>query len=172
MKTISAGLLLILTCYAPFLPARDMEGEAQKLSPPETSVEFVDQGTFRVTIAFDRDRVVLARVNDYDLVRLEIEGCRPAGKPGEPLLPRYYLRVLVPPASRYTGLALGPKSSVQLPGEYSLFPAQRPVPGNHTGPVSFTGPDPALYTRTKGWPEETVKYISTGISRGTDISTS
>ena len=92
-------------------------------SSPETRIEFLDPGTFRVTLSFDLDRVAVSREKGLDPVRLEMENCRLEGRPGQPLLPRYYLRVPVPPAARFAGLRVFGASYLTIPGRYRLPPA-------------------------------------------------
>ena len=55
-----------------------------------------------------------------------MEGCRTDGQPGEPLLPRRVVNILLPPQARLAGLKLTvtAEGAALLPGEYAVAPAQ------------------------------------------------
>ena len=55
-----------------------------------------------------------------------MEGCRTDGQPGEPLLPRRVVNILLPPQAQLAGLKLTvtAEGAALLPGEYAVAPAQ------------------------------------------------
>jgi hypothetical protein len=90
------------------------------------------------------------RVAGFDRIVLEASSmlCRP----GEPMLPARQIRVALPAGAEAQGIRASSLESQTLPGDYRVFPGQRPSRLNGDPPAPFVGPDEKIYGSAEPYP--------------------
>ena len=108
--------------------------------------------TFAVeyTAEFSVDELVFSRHMGYDLVRLPEDG--DLSEPGRPLLPARTLRIALPPGMAVSDVRVSGSESVELPGEFVIFPAQPPRRISDRAPAEFVLPDARTYASVQPYP--------------------
>ena len=170
MKSLNAWvfvflLLLIWIFPSPALPLA-ATGRVPAPSRREVSRADLSGKTVEVSLAFREENLRAEAAGVRQVVRMGLRNCHLEGEPGQPLLPRYYLRILIPGESDYAGLQLNKLSSRLLPGEYEIIPAPAEVPLSYRGPYPPLKADKEIYSLDTKWPAEPVEYVYTGIRRG------
>ena len=118
----------------------------------------------RCTATVSQDALIFGRALGYDTARLA-EGDFLA-EPGKPQVPSQVLRIALPAGMTVTGVRVLAAETVELPGEYLLFPAQPPRRlSDAPATRDFVSPDPATYSSAVAYPSETVAFI-----RETDLA--
>ncbi len=89
-------------------------------------------------------------------------------RPGAPQLPRQIVPILLPDGKAIVSLTIKNIHSEILPGEYYLYPLQRPhILANEK--VDFTTPDEAIYQAAEPYPKEIVTLATEGYFCGQNI---
>lgn len=89
------------------------------------------------------------------MVTVEMDGCVIAGSPGEPALPVYGVRLLLPPGEVITSIEITSTSGRIITDEgIELDPIQEPYPISFPGPINPTPGDPAIYGSDELFPKE------------------
>jgi len=159
-------ILLFIWVFPPAALALTSSGEFVAPARREVSRLELSGDTVEVSLTFQSRHIRTEPAGAYLLTRMELEGCRLEAEPGQPLLPRYYMRVLIPPDSEYRGLELKKIESQKLPGKYEIIPAPAELPLSYRGPLPPLEADREIYALDTGWPASPVEYVDTGIRRG------
>jgi len=106
-----------------------------------------------------------------DYVRVHMEGTRPVGAPGEPLLPAKGVALLLPPGESIAGVRVIAGERVVLEGSYLIQPADREYPLSSSGPFLPVEPDADLYASTDPFPVELFEGQGTHFLCGHSIGT-
>ena len=104
-------------------------------------------------------------------VRVRMEGTRPVGAPGEPLLPAKGAALLLPPGESIAGVRVIAGERVVLEGSYLIRPADREYPLSSTGPYLPVEPNADLYASPNPFPAELFQGQSTHFLCGHSIGT-
>jgi hypothetical protein len=104
-------------------------------------------GTFTKLIRFDNPTI--GRMNGG--VSLEIKGCRTIGMPGEPLVPVYAARFIIPPGETAARVTVEPAGIVTLDGSYSLAPMPPQAPLGTAAPIAWARNE-AVYRSSSPYP--------------------
>lgn len=131
-------------------------------------VAFLWSGTITKTFTFNQNEISLQKVNGYDVVSLP--NCLNTDEIGNPRLPIALYTFCIPANATVTKVEIASDRRVEMPGEYSIYPAQPGIPLNLTGPVSFTEPNPAIYGSNQAYPVNLVTYSPTGNKSGYRLS--
>jgi len=104
-------------------------------------------------------------------VSVTMRGAPSLGRPGEPLLPKAPLRLLLPPGERVTAVDVRALSSVLLGDGLRPEVAQPPHPTSLTGPFERTPGSPEIYGGVRAWPESALLSWREDVFRGHRIVT-
>ena len=149
----NAALALIAT-VALVLPlaasAQQLAGQAQEATAGQTF-------ELRYTATFAADDLVFDQVLGYDRVTLPDGGI--LDKPGWPMLPTQYVRIAVPEGMAVTGVRVLGLQTVELPGQYDIFPAQPPLHvSQQAKPEDFVKPNAAAYAAEQLYPVQVAEF--------------
>ncbi len=112
----------------------------------------------RCTASVPQEALIFGRALGYDTASLA-DGDFLA-EPGKPQVPTQVLRIALPAGMTVTGVRVLAAETVELPGEYLLFPAQPPRRLSDAPTArNFVSPDPATYSSAVAYPSETVAFI-------------
>jgi hypothetical protein len=112
--------------------------------------------TVRHTATFSEDSVTFARWNEYDIIRLR--ACDSLKKAGHPKLPTKTIRIALPTGMTATGVHVLGAESVELAGEYTVYPAQPPRPITRPQADRFVPPDARVYASSQAYPGEVADF--------------
>jgi hypothetical protein len=104
-------------------------------------------------------------------VRVSMEGTRPVGAPGEPLMPAKGVILLLPPGESIAGVQVIPGDRVVLEGTYVIQPADREYPFSYDGPYLPIEPDEDIYASPNPYPEELFEGQATRFLCGHSLGT-
>lgn len=121
-------------------------------------------GTVSQTVDISPDRLAFNRYENYDVV--ELTGGFSIPNPGKPLLPYTSLTLLIPADARVSAVSAQPVVSEEIPGNYTVVPAQPPVPISTQTTATFVAPDPEIYSSNNPFPDRTLFSYSTGSAAG------
>ncbi len=110
----------------------------------------------------------ITKQGDYH--RIEMDGLMSISKPGEPELPCKSVQLLLPPGEQAVSISVFYKGKNDLPGEFRVYPRQRPYPIGYQGKVEFTEPNPEIYNSDKPFPGKLHTEIQTQYLRGHSIA--
>ncbi len=105
-----------------------------------------------------------------DYYRVEMNGFMSISKPGTPELPSKSVQLLLPPGEQAISISVIYEGINDLPGEYRIYPRQRPYPIGYQGEVEFTEPDPEIYNSNMPFPEKLNSEIQTQYLGGHSIA--
>jgi hypothetical protein len=112
----------------------------------------------RYTATFSPDELTFGQMLGYDTVQLG-DG-EYLTEPGRPMLPAPLVRIALPAGMTVTNLRVLDTESVELPGQYLLFPAQPPRPTSDPADAAdFVPPDAATYSSATPYPAESATFI-------------
>jgi hypothetical protein len=89
---------------------------------------------------------------------------------GKPLIPFYSVSLLIPATAEIKGVTVLEAEKVIIPGEYYLYPTQRPIPISQDAAITFVPPDNNIYSLTTEYPEKRVDIIKSGCKSGYRIA--
>lgn len=121
-------------------------------------------GNINKTVSLTPSRLSLRRVGDYDVVYLRDGFSLP--DPGKPLLPYLSLTVIIPAHARVTAVTTVPITTQEIPGQFTIIPAQPPVPISVSTPSPFVPPDPAIYNSNEPFSPRTLLFYTAGSAGG------
>jgi hypothetical protein len=121
-------------------------------------------GTVGYTAEFSSNDLRLSKAGGFD--KVELRWGTYSSQPGAPLVPERTVYLLVPPDCEVTGISVRPEETVDLPGEYNLYPAQEPRTLSISTPPAFVPQDAAIYGSRNPYPEAALSYWSAGIKSG------
>ncbi len=99
-----------------------------------------------------------------------IAGMPSLGNPGEPLLPVYALRVLLPQGEEVAAVTAHLSGIGEIHAEYPVAWAQEQTRLSRTAPVRAALPDETIYGRPDQFPEERAVHVTTQTFRGYNIA--
>lgn len=117
-------------------------------------------GTIDHSISLSASDIKTGMVNGYDYVN--IAGYDHLSTSGHPVLPVKYVSFVIPPDAQFERLELISEDGGYLPGHFTIFPGQEPVPISLSQGSEFTVPDEAVYTLNELYPSTAVKYVHEG----------
>jgi len=117
-----------------------------------------------------QDDLVFSKVEGHDLVEVKEEKCSLEGAPGMPWLPVRNVHILIPAGSKAASVTARVDDAVELPGVYSVCPAQPDVRVSDPGPHPLVPPDPAAYAQTTSVRPNAAELVDTTILRGYHIA--
>jgi len=149
-------------------------GADQVEPPPETTITTIfSRNENDLVITYQSGSLAHKVVNGYDLFEIDDEKTELEGAPNQPLLPVSYLRILVPPDTRFERLDITNISTIELPGAFRIAPAPEEKPicagASADGSLKYQS---EIYTDLPGdrlWPDKAVKYVDTLTIRGHKI---
>ncbi len=110
----------------------------------------------RYTATFSAGDLTFTQRHGYDVVRLADFG--QLTDVGRPALPVQTVRVAVPAGMAVSGVRLGRVQTTDLPGRYTVYPAQPSRPCSGPNPNDFIGPDAAVYSVAAAYPATPVTF--------------
>ncbi len=125
---------------------------------------------FASTIKYDYYFTEPQITKQGDYHRIEMNDCMSITKPGEPELPSKSVQLLLPPGEQAVSISVIYKGINDLPGEYRIYPRQKPYPISYKGEVEFTEPDPEIYDSDNPFPEKLHTEIQTQYLKGHSIA--
>jgi hypothetical protein len=127
--------------------------------------------TVAKTVTFSTQDLLMYKVNDQDVV--EIIGQPVLVRPGAPRMPLVRQKLSIPAGAVLTDVRVISEDWQDIPGTFSVVPAQPdvplPMPGRTFEPELFP-PDPEIYSWSKPFPEQTVQEGGTGNMNGYRIA--
>ncbi|MBS4016349.1 MAG: T9SS type A sorting domain-containing protein [Candidatus Latescibacteria bacterium] len=122
-------------------------------------------GSFTQEFSFPLSSLKTDYQDGYALVTLA--GCDlTLQQTGKPILPFANLSVLLPSSAEIIGIEILDAKSVQVPGEYLLYPAQEPRILSDQSTKPFIAPDPLIYQMTSEYPGKMSDIIPSGNKSG------
>ncbi|MBU0756179.1 MAG: hypothetical protein KJ645_13635 [Planctomycetes bacterium] len=129
----------------------------QRLGTVETQVRG-DSIDVRYTISFSEDSLIFGKLLGYDTVRFADDN--PLIDPGKPLLPGRSVRIAIPDNMTVTGIHVDRFDSNDLPGKFSIFPAQPYWPASRPYlSDDFVEPDSKIYGSDQAYPAVKATFI-------------
>ncbi len=110
-----------------------------------------------------------AQHEGYDLV--SIEGAVHTTEPAEPMLPVFYVRLLLPPGSSCTDMETSLSGTVSIPGRFDVLPAPRPVRLSSERETEVPQPSSSTYDPELPYPLEVARLAGVGSMGGYRIAT-
>ncbi len=111
---------------------------------------------------------VIEAEDGYELVMLK--DCRAIGHPGEPLLPRFPVSLLLPPGQIAEKVEIIDSRINKLSNSCTVKPVQQEYPIGYTEDIAFTQPDPRIYNSDNVFPAQIWDGLQTHFSRGHGIA--
>ncbi len=121
------------------------------------------------TLVLDSAQLEFVEYQGYDLV--SIEGAVHTTEPAEPMLPVFYVRLLLPPGSSCSDIKTSLSGTVSIPGSFDLLPAPRPVRFSSQGEVELPQPSRSTYDPELPYPPEVARLAGEGTLGGYRIAT-
>ena len=146
------GILVLAVVLGASIAAGQTSVDAVRWATTGAQFEVQYRTTFSV------DGLQFGKLLGYDTVVLE--GGDSLNVPGEPMLPVRMVRVALPVGMAVTGLRVVGATSVELPGEYVVFPGQRALRvSDPMGKDAFVGPDAEAYGALTPYPDNPVEFV-------------
>ena len=95
------------------------------------------------SLVLDPAQLTFTQHEGYDLV--SIDGAVHTTDPTEPMLPVFYVRLLLPPGSSASDIRTTMSGTTSIPGEFDLLPAPRPVRFSLEGNAEVPKPSRSTY---------------------------
>ena len=109
------------------------------------------------------------RTTDYDIVRLK--GCELTDRVGEPQLPVYIARIVLPCGSIVKEVRAKSLAYEDLPGKYHIYPVQPPqVLCKDEKDIVFIPPADSVYNSANPYPSKLIEFAGTGHLGGYQIA--
>ena len=121
-------------------------------------------GTITKTIAFSERDFSFRKLERYDIVTLPGHGI--ICKPGNPLLPKKEVYFVLPPDAEIIAVRLINQVTREMPGSFSLYPAQNPIPLSANGGINFIPPNGEIYRSENPYPNQDLRYYPSGLKSG------
>jgi hypothetical protein len=117
---------------------------------------------------FSKNDLRIQKQDGYDL--LEMKNFNYPTEEGKPSLPYYSISVLIPPTAEIKEVKIIDYEKISIPGEYLLYPTQRPMPVSQHTPIQFVPPDEEIYSLTTEYPKNRLNTIKSGCKSGFRIA--
>nr|MBC8204201.1 hypothetical protein [FCB group bacterium] len=92
---------------------------------------------------------------------LVMEGCLTAGKPGNPPLPQFPIKLLLPPGEAITEVIISPQELTVSHTGVTLDPALNLYPFSYQGEIAPTIPNPLIYQTDGYYPSDLIESYQT-----------
>ena len=122
-----------------------------------------------ISVEYEFELPSIRNNGKYDCV--EMDGTERHIRPGEPVLPVYPVRLLLPAGRKVLQVRAEVSDAIELKGEYNLAPGQKPRCKSASGPHEIVQPNPAIYGNNQPWPGINCKRVSIQNKRGYQILT-
>jgi len=130
----------------------------------QPTAKVVDSGPDEMELVYSYEQPQV--VTEEGLSRVEIAGMLQEAEPGEPLLPTYYARILLPAGKTVDKTAVQEVGVVEIEGEYMLAHGQRPFPLSRPDLVTATPRNEAIYGSDDLFTAEPGAGMSTQVKHG------
>jgi len=127
----------------------------------------VSAGTHTTELSFSQDDLRFSSLKGYDVVALC--GARWSNRPGKPRLPQVPVRIALPAGCEVADFALVAKDSMELTGDYFVWPSQPPQSLSPDRPVDFVEPMASVYTSDQLYPETAGELVGWGRLGGVTV---
>ena len=156
VATLAPFIVLVVLLAAP----------AVGQTPDEPSPQAGAAVEVRHVLTFSEDELVFGHVRDYDTV--ELAGGDTLGDYGRPALPTVTIRLAMPNDMTATGVRVVGTAELDLPGEYTVIPAQPPQRISDPNQSEFLEPDDVTYSSASAYPATPVEltYQAAGRTAG------
>jgi hypothetical protein len=127
------------------------------LSAAQTVTSVANGQAFEVryTAASSREALSFGKLMGYDTVALQDGGC--LNEVGWPMLPTQIVRIALPAGMAATDVRVVASERVELPGRYTVYPAQPPRRiSDPATAADFVPPDPQAYGSSAPYPAQRV----------------
>ncbi len=121
-------------------------------------------GTIEHSLTVHPSDMIIENLHGYDYISLP--GYTHLSEPGSPELPVLYLSFVIPPDAQYEKLEIVQERGGYLPGTFSVFPAQRPVPLSSTQEAGLTQGDKEIYSSNTLFPYDAAHFVYEGTLLG------
>jgi hypothetical protein len=111
-------------------------------------------------LVLDPNELSFAQHEGYDLV--SIEGAVFTTEPSEPMLPVFFVQLLLPPGSRCADMRTTVRGTVAIPGKFDISPAPRPVRFSLEGEAEVPKPSRRTYDSSLPYPPEVARLAGVG----------
>ena len=117
---------------------------------------------------FSENDLRIERVDGYDL--LEMRDFIYPTEESKPLIPFYSVSFLIPSTAEIKNVTIIDSEKIEIPGEYLIYPTQRPRAIFQEKPETFVMPNESIYSLANEYPEERVETIRSGCKSGYRIA--
>ncbi len=124
--------------------------------------------TINVVVDFPIDQLKIKPRGDYD--QIELPGCYVVSEFGAPALPQKSVYVSIPYDRSVDHIEVAAISKEVLVGQFTVYPAQPPMPANRDEAPGFVGPDPAIYEVDTPYPSNIVHQTQSGYLAGYNVA--
>jgi hypothetical protein len=120
-------------------------------------------------LGFDPAACRSVQKDGYDVAL--VGGCDLMHRVGQPQLPVKYIKIAIPRGTRAAAIHATYANAIEIPGEYSIRPAQPPVPTSASSiPARWAEPDASIYSSSEPYPGTLAELLDTGSLGGHRIA--
>ena len=171
-RHIFAGLCIIILLFVAITAvASAATAEDAQLAKIQDAIKENSTAQKIVTnIEFNASDLSFHTFENYDLVKLK--GCQHKRSVGEPALPMKSIYLVIPPTAQITGISVVSSKDREIEGEYTILPAQPPVPTSsltYQNETRFVAQKASVYSSSDSYPEDIFRYTGEGNLRGYKI---
>ncbi|HID20700.1 MAG TPA: hypothetical protein EYP28_07205, partial [Methanophagales archaeon] len=128
------------------------------------------QDVIVTNIEFNISDLSFRTFENYDIVKLK--GCQLKKNVGEPALPMKSISLVTPLTAKVTDIAVLSSEKIAIEGEYTILPAQPPVPTStliYQNETKFAAQKVSVYSSSDMYPGDIFRYTGEGNMRGHKI---
>lgn len=121
-------------------------------------------------IEFNTSDLSFSTFENYDIA--ELKGCQLKRNVGEPALPMKSISLVIPLTAKITDIAVLSSEKIVIEGEYTILPAQPPVPTStltYQNETRFAAKKASVYSSSDMYPGDIFRYTGEGNLRGHKI---
>ncbi len=121
------------------------------------------------TYKFNEPRIELIDINQTIYHRLIMENTSSISKPGEPKLPVYESKILLPQDTKIHEIKIGYTEKINLGNDFNIEPSGQPVPISKLNTSRPPEPNPDIYNSNNIYPSELYEKVGVYSFRGYNI---
>ncbi|MDI6839969.1 MAG: C25 family cysteine peptidase [bacterium] len=125
-------------------------------------------GELTETVRFSKTDLIFSKFNEYDVIKLK--DAVYTTEVGNPLLPCYQVRILIPSTATATRLDAILFDKEKLYGKYTICPTQPPRPVSIKEEIPFVQPNPEVYSSHSPYPGKLAELVGTESKGGYRIA--
>lgn len=125
-------------------------------------------GTLTQEFYFSENNLHFTKLEGYDLVKYGNLGS--LSEIGKPYLPVLSTQILLPSNARITGWRVIPAKQIEIPGEYTPYPVQPPIPLVEGYEPSHVPPDETIYSSSSSYPRTSGEVAGSGWIGGYQVA--